>query len=536
MDIRILLEQLIKIDRPWSISMLEIDQPSNRLDITIQYNVRKNWLFWWRKEEVEYKVLRHLPLLGMRTFLHVPLLSSINKEAGKMWGHLDSNITYQMESFVTETIQRCASIKDVADITDMMQEDVRKIASMANVTTKSVEVTTPSLIEKPESNIIDLPASNLGTTFDLDSELKNIPDETHPQWQRIIDGQAVLPSHAVGLKMLVQKLMTDIKSDSKETTRLSSIKILRQYFIKNYALYEDDIVTLFLSDEKFVKKDDVPDKQSNIWKKIIDEETKFVTSNVGLQMMLNQVKTSVSNNKTAASYLAGTSILRQFFVKHKEFLGKELDQLRGLVTDMPSNVTSIVEEEVPQDSQGSLESLPAESDSIWKNMLNGSIEIQTNTVSLQMMLRQLRQSIKHNPSEANYSAAIKILYQFFSKYQHVLKREIQQLHNPDDGADVDTLVLPDIDEETHKEVTSIDIGDAKSIPNESNPVWQKIITGESELNTDMVALKMMLNQVRISVERNPSDASRMAGARILRQYFIKHQHSHIAELQQLSLV
>ncbi|MDZ7736473.1 MAG: hypothetical protein U5P41_10490 [Gammaproteobacteria bacterium] len=51
--------------------------------------------------------------------------------------------------------------------------------------------------------------------------------------------------------------------------------------------------------------------------------------------------------------------------------------------------------------------------------------------------------------------------------------------------------------------------------------------------TDAVGLKMMLERIRLSIENNPSEASRLAGAKILRQYFIKHQSKHRAELEQL---
>jgi hypothetical protein len=72
-----------------------------------------------------------------------------------------------------------------------------------------------------------------------------------------------------------------------------------------------------------------------------------------------------------------------------------------------------------------------------------------------------------------------------------------------------------------------------TIPDINHPSWQRLINGEVEIVTDAVGLKMMLERIRLSIENNPSQASRLAGAKILRQYFIKHQNKHRAELAQL---
>ena len=60
-----------------------------------------------------------------------------------------------------------------------------------------------------------------------------------------------------------------------------------------------------------------------------------------------------------------------------------------------------------------------------------------------------------------------------------------------------------------------------------------MIDGELQIQTDIVALKMMLQSIRLSVENNPGEAARAAAAKILRQYFVKHQSKHRTEIEQL---
>jgi len=132
-----------------------------------------------------------------------------------------------------------------------------------------------------------------------------------------------------------------------------------------------------------------------------------------------------------------------------------------------------------------------------------------------MMMERVRQSIEKNSSDANRMAGIKILRQYFIKHQASAQSEILQL-NGISGA------IP----------TSVSSNIPIMIPPESHPNWQRLIDGDLVIDTDIVALKMMLQSIRISIENNPTEASRHAGTKILRQYFIKHQNKHKTELGQ----
>ena len=136
-----------------------------------------------------------------------------------------------------------------------------------------------------------------------------------------------------------------------------------------------------------------------------------------------------------------------------------------------------------------------------------------------MMMERVRQSVEKNNSDANRMAGIKILRQYFIKHQASAQNEILQLNGI-------SGTIP----------TTVATSGPAAIPAESHPSWQRLINGDLILNTDTVALKMMLQSVRISIEKNPSEASRQAGAKILRQYFIKHQSKHTTELNQLIAV
>ncbi len=498
--------QILKLDDGWSVTGLEIDEPSNRIDITVSYGASSKRSFFKRStaSDEQTKMLRHLPLLGMRTYLTVPIASVEN--GNKTWSYVSSKLTEAMEDTVLSAIRTSTSIQGVSDITGLTPSDIREVSERTGVAIERRVI-------QAESNKQEIPLEEtIAQSFEL-TEMEDIPTETHPNWMRFIQGQLILPSNAVGLKMLLQRIRQEITATPTETSKLAGIRLLRQFFIKNQATHRADIDILngSVAFEKTrnipnlaVIQGGLPGEQHECWQHIISGEKKIETIHVGLQMMIERVRLSVENSPSEASRHAGAKILRQFFLKHKNRLQNELNQL-GVETQ-PQQMEATITMPVAV-------TVPATNHQCWQKLLSGSLDLNTNAVGLQMMLERVRMSIQRNPTESNHAAGVKILHQYFLKHQARHREEILALLG-------NVVATPSDDSHIH-------------IPSESHPNWQRLINGELEIMTDVVALKMMLERIRISVEKNPTDATRLAGAKILRQYFIKHQLKHRAELNQL---
>ncbi len=314
--------------------------------------------------------------------------------------------------------------------------------------------------------------------------------------------------------MLLQRVRKDIANNPNEITRISSAKILRQFFVKNQTQHRPEIALLWGnelqpssgSNQKPVSgSNQLPPESDSLWLEIINGEKSLSSRNIALQMMMERLRHSIQKNPSQASYQAGVKILRQFFVKHHSNLHNEIAQL-GINA---SNIAGKSDADISANT-----GLPAASDPCWQLLIDGKLQIQTNAVGLQMMIERLRQSVANNNTSVNRQAAIKILRQYFSKHQHSTADELKQLTQL----------------QTSKRKAS---RSSAEIPAETHPNWQRIIDGELELHTDTVALKMMLQSIRISIENNPGQATRHAGAKILRQYFVKHRGKHKTELEQL---
>jgi hypothetical protein len=508
-----ILSQVLNLGDEWYVQSAEVDQPSNRIDITIGFGPAKKKSLFGRSKvnnDIETTPLRHLPLFGMRTFLHVPVAGSVDSD--KIWNPAGSKLTNEMEEFLIEILNNSKSNQATSRISGITPAEVREVSERTGAGADNIADALSNVASSAAS--VNAPAQDYTETksFEL-IEQTDIPSETHENWQRIISGELPLKANAVGLQMLLQRIRQDVANNPSEISRINSAKLLRQYFVKNQNQHKADIELISgRTGQSATKNTDVshdpgqsgfPADNSAIWQRIIDGELQIQSSNVALQMMMERVRQSVERNPSESSRQAGAKILRQFFIKHKDRLPDEMQQM-GINTGSP--VSS-----VPTDV-----TIPSENADCWQQLLSGQLKIQTNAVGLQMMMERVRQSIEKNNSETNRMAGVKILRQYFIKHQSSSQSEILQLNG-----------LSGISPAVSSQSSAI------TIPPESHPSWQRLINGDLILNTEIVALKMMLQSIRISIENNPTEATRHAGAKILRQYFIKHQNKHKTELDQL---
>jgi hypothetical protein len=504
-----ILSQILNLGDEWHVQSAEVDQPSNRIDITIGFgSARKKSLFGRNKTDsnVQTVTLRHLPIFGMRTFLHVPEKGSV--ESDKIWNPAGSKLTNEMEAFLIDILNNSKSNQAASRISGISSAEVREIGERTGAGTDDLANALSNVASATTSN--NAMASDYTETksFEL-IEHSNIPPETHDNWQRLINGDIPIQTNAVGLQMLLQRIRQDIANNPSEISRINSAKLLRQYFVKNQNQHKADLAAIsgqatHAAPQSTVTslKTDFPADNNVIWQKIINGDLQIQTSNVALQMMMERVRQSVERTPTESSRQAGAKILRQFFIKHKDRLKDEAQQM-GIATSSHVSVAADV-------------SIPVENAACWQQLINGTLKIQTSAVGLQMMMERVRQSVEKNSSDTNRMAGVKILRQYFIKHQASTQSEILQLNGM-------SGVAPDVTSNNRQAI----------VPAESHPSWQRLIDGNLVLDTDIVALKMMLQSVRISIEKNPSEASRHAGAKILRQYFIKHQNKHKTELNQL---
>ncbi len=436
-----LLRQILKLQDPWQVVKIDLDAPSNRLDVHLGFQQeKKRGLF--RSAGQAHKAncgcvipthieqtttVRHLNMLDMRTYLHVPTPGTIGCKnpdciLSKTWAAAGSRFSRELEQFVADALQYGKSFQAASQIAGVGIQEAREICERMGVVAQDITTAENARSERDGSPSVS-PIRQTKNSI-------RIPAEASPSWWRIISGDLQLESQAVALKMLIQR-----------------------------------------------------------------------------------IRISIGDQPTNAKKLAGARVLRQYFLKHGR---RHIQELRAIASDATNTKSGTPIGAVAMGAEA-VDIIPVEGHPNWMKLINGDIPFKTRSVGLKMMLERIRISIQHNPSDSTRSAGIKILRQFFLKHRHMHAAELSQISG-----------LP----QQHFERQAQDIANIV-VPPENDPAWLRLIEGALQLKTEVVGLKMMIERVRILHQSNPSEASRLAGTKLLRQYFLKHQRKHRAELAQM---
>lgn len=504
-----LCQQLLGLDSSWQVESVEIDAPSNRIDITIGFaSPKKKTLFKGTEQarcgnceqplpkstDIQRINLRHLPLAGKRTYLRVPAPDSVSCTrddcpCAQTWGAPGSKLTHELEAQLMEALNVCGSIQGAVRVSGLSAAEVRAFAERtgAGIDRQPVEQVENDLGEQTVFNIVDT---------------SKVPAATDPAWGKLLRAEIEPVNDVVAFKMLLQRVRQAVARDPGRETE--AIRVLRGYLIKNQARHQDDLrllrggapseVSMILPPQTAVG---VPPLDAGCWQRLIDGQINLQTRHVALNMMIERVRLSIVRKPGDATRKAGTQILRQFFSKHARKLGPELAQLTdGQPLAAPAKTGLVI---------------PPESNPCWQGIIDGEIQLETSAVSLQMLLERIRLSVARNPTDSNRRAGTKILRQYFIKHARRHRDDIARLAG---GA-------------SPKQAAT------GTLPSERDPFWQQLINGEVSLAIDDVGLKMMLERIRLAILNNPSDGQRLAGAKILKQYFTKYRARHQAQLDQL---
>jgi len=533
--------QVLKLHDPWQVEAVQVDKPSNRIDVDLGFGTGNSLL---RKRRVcprcrtplppprEHNrvVLRHMNFGEMRTYLSVPVMPSGDCACQRSWGKPGSRFTHEMERVIVEALRMLNSVSAVSRLLSIVPGDVREVNSRNRILeTDEPHGARAAAIAYGKAHFDDgglevayldheadeqpvVTAAPVAATVSPASEW--VPIESHPVWQRLIDEPSAVRVRALGLKMLLEQIRLTVASNPTEKSRIAGARILRQYFVKHWNRHRDELSQLLdlavpgtLTANVASRTEPEPPPETHAsWQDMIDGRILVHTDAIGLKMLLERLRQSIGSQPTPAIRLASARILRQYFIKHATRHCTELAQLQAH--------TGEPRRQVPVKA---LAEVPAETARCWQLLIDGDLNIQSNAVGLTMLLERIRLTLGRSPSNPARLAAARVLRQYFEKYRARHDRELAVLERAENGpASVGGQVVEFVE-----------------VPAENHPSWQRLINGELQMKTDALGLKMLLERVRLSLGPHPTEALRLAAARVLRQYFIKHRSRHRAELEQL---
>ncbi len=446
-------KQILGAQSPWLVLKVAIDQTSKRLDIHMGFaGVVKRNMFGFlfnkggteatgrmtcphchailpAKNEIKSVCIRHLPIAGFATYLHIPEPGTVQSSRSDCicmhpWIKTGTHCTTEMSDYLIAMMQSVSNTRAIAQLTGISAEELGEIAALAKIEPEAVA---------DETGDLSQPGKVAGS---------GIPGLKHPAWRSLINSSLSLQSNNVALNMLLKRVrMNYDKSPDNETTKAGALQ-LRQFFVRNERILTQEIAQVFDSQpmvatakesvqqdapqnvpaKSSVKDATIPNLDHPVWQRIIKGDQAIQSDKVAFNMLLKQARVSYDKAPGSDSVTTGTKSLHHFFVRHQKFLRQEIDQLNNYLSD------AVIEGDSRTERTGD-DSLPAESAAVWRQIVNGERQFETNMVGLQMILERARKSLMQDSSEDNRRASVRTLYDFFIKHKRRLSREIAQLED-----------------------------------------------------------------------------------------------------------
>ena len=244
----------------------------------------------------------------------------------------------------------------------------------------------------------------------------------------------------------------------------------------------------------------LPLETDPIWRAIIKHESSFRSNLPSLKFLIAKLELSCANSKDDASVMQDSiATLRQFFIKNRLQLKSEYAQI-GV------NQTSEKPAETADKKAGKRKTLSADHP-IWNSILSGDVDLLSKNIGLNLYITQLKSL--YQKSDVTADEKLQISRELLS----YLKKNMAKLRS-------ELIVISKLVNQLNEKSESV------NLPDENHEIWQKVLSGSIHIETNQMALKLLLVKAKSSDDE-------LEASRSIAQYFIRNTRVLSNEIQQL---
>lgn len=195
------------------------------------------------------------------------------------------------------------------------------------------------------------------------------------------------------------------------------------------------------------------------------------------------------------------------------------DMISGLLGINHDIVESEIREiETEEQQRRHVALLPLESNPVWRGILTDQVKLSTRLLPLKLLLSRLKLDVSKNMDSADVmQKSVSELRNFFIRHAHQLTHEYEQIGARESAA-------PKAQTQKTKLV----------LPGTKNVIWHQLLTGEFELNTQSMPLKLNVAQQRRAYMASTNEKERVEVVRNIQLFFKHNARSLIPELKILT--
>jgi len=291
----------------------------------------------------------------------------------------------------------------------------------------------------------------------------------------------------------------------QQTVMLAASKALSSDAIHAITGIERGLVNQIITDSQTEEQESqvnsqLPLETDPIWRAIIKHEVSFKTSLPSLRFLISKLELSCFNAKDDPSVMQeAVATLRQFFIKNRSQLKSEYAQIG--VNQTPEKPAE------NNDNKKNKRVTLTVDHPIWNSILSGEVDLLSKNTGLNLYITQLK-SLYRKPE-----ATVQDKFQIAKELLSYLKKNMAKLKP-------ELMAISKMVNQLNEQASD------GSLPDETHQIWQQVLEGKVNIESQQMALKLLLVKARATDDK-------LEAGRIISQYFARNTRVLSAEIEQL---
>ena len=170
---------------------------------------------------------------------------------------------------------------------------------------------------------------------------ESLPPQDAPVWLALLTGRQTIEVRALGLKLLLSKLVREAATHRDADLHRQAAEGLHRYFVRNRSLLTSEIAQLRTADaaaraalqaslsRAMAREDDgVPEVSDPLWQALLSGDCDIEVRTLSLRLLLTKLRQQARGLQDDELRMLKLVELHRFFARHRAVLRHELEQLR----------------------------------------------------------------------------------------------------------------------------------------------------------------------------------------------------------------
>lgn len=219
-----LCSAVLQVEPPFAVSGVDCDADAQRIDVWVAESASQERRFFGRgsapRAGGEVAVWRHLNVGRFKCFVHAPV-GELPADLRSPWvGRSGSPFTRALERFIVELFTEGLGLTAVCRTLDLDASDIWRLKRS---------------LQSGQSRQAGGAAAGPST----------LPDVTHPQWMRLVNGELDVDINPLSLRLLIRRLRVQLRGIPNPQQQLSKLEELRRFFLKYQQSLSPELIGIF---------------------------------------------------------------------------------------------------------------------------------------------------------------------------------------------------------------------------------------------------------------------------------------------------